>query len=92
MVAETTAHLLFQPGQMITDLVGQTGRDIPVLKVITAGVGGDDEPGRDGQPQVGHLGQVGALAAQQILQVFVALSEVIDELRHCALSSGAGRR
>ena len=42
----------------------------------------DREAGRDGQAEVGHLGEVRALAAEQVLQVLVALGEVVDVLRH----------
>ena len=37
-------------------------------------------PGGTGRPEIGHLGQVRALAAEQVLQVLVALGEVVDEL------------
>ena len=47
-----------------------------------AGLGGDREPGRDVQAHVGHLGEVGALAAEQVLHVPVALGEVVDVLGH----------
>ncbi len=88
VVAEPLAHLLLQLGQVLDDLLGQAVRHRPLLQVVTAGLGGDDEPRRDGQAQVGHLGQVGALAAQQVLEVLVSLGEVIDKLRHCKFSSG----
>jgi hypothetical protein len=67
---------------VLGDLVVQAGRYVAVLEVGAAGLGGDDEPGRHRQPQVGHLGQVGALATQQVLLVFVAFGEVVNELRH----------
>jgi hypothetical protein len=53
-----------------------------VVQVLPAGFGGNDETGRNGQPEVGHLGQVGSLAAKQVFEVLVALGEVINELRH----------
>ena len=51
-------------------------------EVGAARLGGDGEPRRDRQTQVGHLGQVGALAPQQVLLVLVALGEVVDECAH----------
>ena len=52
----------------------------PVGEVALAGLGGDGETGGTGRPRFGHFGEVGALAAEQILQVLVALGEVVDEL------------
>jgi hypothetical protein len=77
-VAERLAHRLLQRRQVLGHLVGQLRRGAAVLEVEAAGVGGDGEPGGHRQPQVGHLGQVGALAAQQVLLVLVALAEVVD--------------
>src|SRR5579875_1158668 len=72
---------------MLIDLPAEPLGGGAVPEVVTAGVGGDGETGRHRQPQVGHLGQVGALAAQQVLKVLVSLGEVVDELRHAAHSS-----
>ena len=58
-----------------------SGGRAAVLQVVAAGVGGDREAGRDGQAQVGHLGEVRALAAEQVLLVLAALAEVVDPLR-----------
>jgi len=44
---------------------------------------GGDERRVDGADR--HLGEVGPLAPEQVLQVLVALSEVMHELRHCQL-------
>src|SRR5262249_35638385 len=55
-------------------------------EVMTAGLGADDEARWYGQAKVGHLGEVGTLAAEEVLHVLVALGEVIDKLRHCTLS------
>jgi hypothetical protein len=63
-------------------LVVQAGRQVAVAQVGHARLGGDDEPGRHGQAQVGHLGEVGALAAEQVLHVLAALGEVVHELGH----------
>src|ERR1022692_1144750 len=87
MVAELLAHLFFELPQVRGYLAGQALGDLSLLQVVAAPLGGDDEPWRYRQAQVGHLGQVGALAAQQVFQVLVALGEVVDELRHCTHSS-----
>ena len=83
VVAELAAHLVLELGQVLGDLGREAVRHRALLQVVAARVGGDDETGGNGQAQVGHLRQVGALAAQQVLQVLVALGEVVDELRHC---------
>jgi hypothetical protein len=80
-VAERLAHRLLQRHQVLADLLVELGRGAAVLQVVPAGVGGDGETGRDRQPEVGHLRQVGALAAEQVLLVLVALAEVVDPLR-----------
>jgi len=83
VIAELPAHLLLELAEVLGDLSLEAAWHLAVLQVEPAGVRGDDETGGDGKTQVGHLGQVGALAAQQVLQVLVALGEVVDELRHC---------
>ena len=54
--------------------------------VIGADLGGDGEAGRHRQAQIAHLGQVRALAAEQILHLRAAfraaVTEGIDPLRH----------
>ena len=57
-----------------------------LLQVGQARLGGDREARRDGQAHVRHLGQVGALAAEQVLHLPVALVEVVDELGRVAAS------
>ena len=55
---------------VVPEPVGQllAGRE-----VVVAGLGRDGEAGRDRQPGVGHLGQTGALAAEQVAHRGVAL-------------------
>lgn len=77
---EPLAHALFQRLEVRTHLVAQRGRRVAAVQVDLAGLGGDREARRDGQPEVGHLGEVRTLAAQKILQILVALGEVVDEL------------
>ncbi len=81
-LADALAHPLLQRGEVLGDLGAQLLRLLPVLQVGAARLGGDGEAGRDRQPQVRHLGEVGALAAEQVLEVSVALGEVVHELRH----------
>ena len=63
MVAKLAAHLVLELAQVLGHLAGQAIGHGPLLQVIAAGVGGNDETGGNGQSQVGHFRQVGALAA-----------------------------
>ena len=65
-------------GDLVVEAVGRRA----VLEVIAARVRGDDEAGRDGQAEIGHLGEVRALATKEVFEVLVTFCEVIDELRH----------
>ena len=87
----TLAHGLLQaapgPGDLLREALGPAA-----VHVVAAGVGGDREPRGDRQPEDRrHLGQVGALAAQQVLHLHrraaVRVVEVEDE-RHRACSPG----
>ncbi|GAB3351427.1 hypothetical protein GCM10027452_20570 [Micromonospora halotolerans] len=79
-VTELAAHLPLQRLQVRLDLGGQPVRLPAGRQVRLAGLGGDGEAGRDRQAEIGHLGQVGPLAAEQVLEVLVALGEVVDVL------------
>jgi hypothetical protein len=46
---------------------------------LGAGLSGDGEALGDGHADVGHLGQIGALAAQQIAHVGVALGKEVQK-------------
>jgi hypothetical protein len=81
-LAELLAHGGFQCVQVLRDLLTQLRGLLTVLEIGTTGLGGDGEAGRDRQPEVGHLGEVGPLAAEQVLEVLVAFGEVVHELRH----------
>ena len=67
--------------------IGRVGLVVGVEK--GADLGGDGEPGGHGQAERGHLVQVRALAAEQVLHFAAALgafgAEGIDPLRHCWL-------
>ncbi len=79
-LAEVLAHPLLERLEVRTDLAAQLGRLVTAVEVHLARLGGDGEARRDGQPEVGHLGEVGTLATQKIFQILVALGEVVDEL------------
>ena len=56
------------------------GGNLRLLLVVDgADLGGDRESGRNGQAGVGHLGEAGALAAEQVLHVAVAVSLAVAE-------------
>jgi len=63
-VTESPAHRPFQGIEVGTDLVGESGRLLPGGEVRLTGRGGNREAGWHRQAEVGHLGQVGALAAE----------------------------
>ena len=77
-LAEPASHRLLERGEVLVDLAGQAVGQVAGLEVGAAGLGRDREPGRHREPEVGHLGEVRALAAEQVLLVLVALGEVVD--------------
>lgn len=89
-LAELLAHLLLKGVQVGADLLVEGGGLAAGLQEDLAGLGGDGEPRRDGEAQVGHLGQVRALAAEKILEVLVSFGEGVNKLllgRHGSVSS-----
>ena len=57
---------------------------LPVLVVLGARLGGDGKALGHGQADVGHFGQIGALSAQELAHVGVALGEQVDIfVSHC---------
>ena len=80
-VAELLAGDLLHLADILHDLRLDLVVDLlAVLIVLGAGLGGDGEALGHGQADVGHLGQVGALAAQQLTHVGVALREEVHIL------------
>jgi hypothetical protein len=79
-VAETAAHVLLHVAERRLHLLPETGRELALLQVLVAGLGGDREAGRNRQPDVGHLREVGSLAAEQLPHPGVPLAEQIDPL------------
>ncbi len=73
-IAETLAGLGLDHLHGGQDVVPQAGRELLARgEVVVAGLGGDGEARGSRQARVGHLGQAGTLAAQQILHPAVAL-------------------
>ena len=67
-VAELLAHALLEVLAVLVDLVEDALRPhVAGAGVGDAGLARDGEAGRDGQADVGHLGEVGALAARDPL-------------------------
>jgi hypothetical protein len=64
---------------LLHDAVRQT--PLRGVEIGQAGLGGDDEARRHAQADLGHLAQVGALAAEQFLVLAVAFVEGIDPFR-----------
>ena len=81
-VAEALAGLLLQGAHLLVDLFDQAGRQgaLGFVEIFQTGRRGDDESGRDVQPDLGHLAQVGALAAEQLLVLSIAVLERKDIL------------
>ena len=82
-VAERLAGLLLEALERLVDLLLEAVRERAVrLHVGDAGLGRDREAGRHalGAEDARHLGDVGALAAEQLAHVARALGEVVDEL------------
>jgi hypothetical protein len=64
VLAEALAHGVLQDGQVLVDLGVQALGRLAVLEVVPACLGGDGEPRRNRETQVGHLREVRALPAQ----------------------------
>ncbi len=73
-IAEALAGLPLDDLHGSEDVVPETGGELLAgAEVVVAGFGGDGEAGGSRQTRVGHLGQAGTLAAQQVLHPAVAL-------------------
>ena len=82
-IAELLAGDTFQLGDILHDL----GLDLVVDRlavgiILCAGFGGDGKALGNGHAEVGHLGQIGALAAQKLSHFAVAFRKQIDKLAH----------
>ena len=67
-----------------------SGSFSPVGEVVVAGLGGDREAGRHRQARVGHLGEAGALAAEQVAHRRVALGAAAAPGVDVALGGAVG--
>ena len=82
-VAEFSAHDLLRLLQSFIDLAFQLGRvTAAVIVVIGADLGGERKAGGDGQADAAHLGEVGSLAAEQLLHLAVAFRRLAAEEIH----------
>src|SRR3546814_3650393 len=67
-----------------SDLLQVSGILLAVVVIAGADLGGDGETRRHRQAEIGHLGKIGTLAAQQIAHVGAALgpavAEAVDQL------------
>ncbi len=82
-VAEGLAHQLFDPRQVLGHFLAQAGGVVALVLVeLGADLGGDGEAGRHRQPDGGHLRQVGALAAEQVLHLALAFGLAVAEEVH----------
>ena len=92
-VAELRLHLAFDFPQRIHHLLLQHGRiGLLVVVVIGAHFGRDGESRGNGETDVDHFGEVGALAAEQVLHVGLAFGFLSAEEVHVLLSAGAALR
>jgi hypothetical protein len=80
-LTQLLAHRSLEGREVLRDLTREFTRLSPTLQVGLAGFGRNGEPGRHRQTKIGHLGQVGPFAAQQIAKVTVAFGKVIDILQ-----------
>ena len=85
-VAERLADRFLELLQVLFDLEPDgLGDLLPVLVVERADLGRDRESRRDGQADPGHLGQVGALAAEDVLHLHIAFGGAGPEEIHVLL-------
>ena len=75
-VAEALGRLALDFADGLQDVLPEARRELlPRAEVVVAGLGGNGEPGRHGQPGDGHLGQTRTLAAEQIAHRGIALGQ-----------------
>jgi hypothetical protein len=92
-ITEAAAGDLLDACHGLAHLLAQNGRiGAAVGIVVRAHLGRDGQARRDRQPELGHLGQVGALAAQQVLHVGAAVGPSAAEAVHVLGSLGGGSR
>ena len=77
-VTQSSAHPILEPVELSADLPREFGRLLSGLEIGPARLRSDREARRYRQAQARHLGEVGALAAEQIRLATASASEVID--------------
>jgi hypothetical protein len=92
-VAELPSRDAGDMGEAQVDLLFQLLRVfLRIGIVVRADRGGDGEARRHRQPQVGHLGEIGALAAKQVFHAGAALrlaaAKAVDPLAFAARGAG----
>ena len=80
-IAETSSDLVFKLTQRLRHLHSKLRGLFTRSEIRTAGFRRDREPRRHGQAEVRHLSEVCTLAAEEILCILRALTEVIDKRR-----------
>ena len=82
-VAEVLPRGGLQPLEGVLDLHPEALGELVTFEVVEAETAGDGEAGRDGDADVGHLGEARAFAAEDLLHgrgaVAAALSEEVDQ-------------
>src|SRR5215213_9815872 len=87
-ITEPLAGSALQAQKVFLDLASQRILDGSVAEEVDARVTGNREPGRHWHTQIRHLGEVGALTAEDLLHVLralgAAIAEEIDGRSHAA--------
>ena len=79
-VAEALAGASLHLAHRVQHVVPEAGRQrLAVGEVVVAGFRGDGESGRRRQTREGHLGEAGALAAEQVLHGAVAFGGAVPQ-------------
>ncbi len=92
-VTEALAGLLLDVLHGREDVLPEARRErLAGLEVVVAGLGGDGEARRRREPGVRHLGEAGALAAEEVLHGPVAFRPAVSPGVDVALGSRVGAR
>ncbi|GIV00593.1 MAG: hypothetical protein KatS3mg014_2208 [Actinomycetota bacterium] len=86
-VAEAAPHPLLEAREVLLHLLHQSLGELAPAQVRDARLGGDREPRGHRKAHVRHLGEIGALPAEEVLHVLVALVEVVHVLGHGCLQA-----
>ena len=90
-IAEALAGLLLEPRDRGVDLRVEPVDLAARRHVRAARVGRDGEAGRNGDAELGHLGEPDPLAAEKLAAALGGLVEPVDEMRHRADVVTTGR-